>query len=186
MTIWFTSDLHLGHVGIIEHANRPFVDVAEMDETIIANILAVVKPGDMVYCLGDFSFYRLPKTREILQRLRDARAGQWVMVLGNHDSWADKGNLDLPSNVIKVCDYHEIRVNGTKVVLSHYPFATWNQSHRGSYMLHGHHHGSPVPGDDQQPRRLDVGVDCWRFQPVPFDTVDKLLSSRPSTGHHSY
>lgn len=35
--IYFTSDLHLGHRGIIEMQNRPFENVQEMHQALIRN-----------------------------------------------------------------------------------------------------------------------------------------------------
>ena len=54
--IWFTSDLHLGHVNVLQFQNRPFADIDEMNEALIANINAKVKKNDELWILGDFSF----------------------------------------------------------------------------------------------------------------------------------
>lgn len=35
--IYFTSDLHLGHMAIIHMKNRPFEDVEEMNRKLISN-----------------------------------------------------------------------------------------------------------------------------------------------------
>ncbi len=53
--IWFTSDTHFGHANIIRFCDRPFKDIQEMNERLIANWNAVVRPGDSVYHMGDFS-----------------------------------------------------------------------------------------------------------------------------------
>ncbi len=49
--IYFTSDLHLGHRGIIEMQNRPFENVQEMNQVLIRNYNAVVHKNDTVYIL---------------------------------------------------------------------------------------------------------------------------------------
>ena len=47
--IWFTTDFHFGHSNIIRYCNRPFRDVAEMDQTILERLKASVKPNDTLY-----------------------------------------------------------------------------------------------------------------------------------------
>ena len=81
-TIFFTSDLHFGHEGIIRMCNRPFQTLEEMDETLIKNWNSLAKPKDKVYVLGDFfMYYKKPKLREILNRLN----GTKILIKGNHD-----------------------------------------------------------------------------------------------------
>ena len=61
MTIWFTSDTHFSHAGIVEErfANRrPFASIEEHDEALIANWNGCIGQGDTVYHLGDFSLSR--------------------------------------------------------------------------------------------------------------------------------
>jgi len=50
--VYFTSDLHLGHRGIIEMQNRPFGDVREMNRVLIQNYNAVVNKNDTVSLNG--------------------------------------------------------------------------------------------------------------------------------------
>ena len=56
--------------------------------------------------------------------------------------------------------YAELTVEGTALVLCHYPFRTWNKMGRGVVNLHGHSHGRLKP----MPRQHDVGVDAWDVQ----------------------
>lgn len=51
--IYFTSDLHLGHRGIIEMQNRPFKNVEEMNRVLLNNYNVLVQMKDTVYILGD-------------------------------------------------------------------------------------------------------------------------------------
>ena len=55
--IYFTSDLHLGHHGIITMRNRPFANVEEMNRTLITNFNAIVNKNDTVYILGDLAHH---------------------------------------------------------------------------------------------------------------------------------
>jgi len=86
--IYFTSDLHLGHANVIRFQDRPFADVDEMNEALIANYNEVVGPDDTVYILGDVS-NRCPgkQANEMIARLN----GHKILIMGNHDmvhGWA--------------------------------------------------------------------------------------------------
>ena len=96
---FITSDLHLGHSNIISLCNRPFRDVEEMNDTIINNWNSVVKSGDTVYVLGDFSF-KGKGVHDYLNRLN----GDIILIKGNHDkSFKHK-------RIISFHDYLEIEV----------------------------------------------------------------------------
>ena len=50
---FFIADTHFGHANIIKFAKRPFDDVYEMDEALVANWNETVRPADTVFVLGD-------------------------------------------------------------------------------------------------------------------------------------
>ena len=54
--IWFISDTHFGHNNIIEYCRPHFASIDEMESAIIENWNKAVKPGDLVYHLGDFAW----------------------------------------------------------------------------------------------------------------------------------
>lgn len=174
--VWFTSDMHYGHTNIIKYANRPFKHVDEMDQAMEDNWRAVVKPGDTVYVLGDCAFYKdQSKTIRLFQRL----PGQKHLVWGNHDKHLRK-NPDFVKLFGKVGDLLDIKVpdpdadgGDRRIVLCHYAMRVWNKSHFGAYHLYGHSHGS-LP-DDPHSLSIDVGVDCWGFTPIKYETVRRRM-----------
>ena len=54
LTYWI-SDLHFWHANIIKYCSRPFDNAFQMNEALVENWNAKVKPGDTVFHLGDFS-----------------------------------------------------------------------------------------------------------------------------------
>lgn len=65
--------------------------------------------------------------------------------------------------------------------MSHYPHLTWRDSHKDSWHLHGHEHGS-LP--DEGIRRLDVGVDAHpNYEPFSYHEVYALMQGRRPTAH---
>lgn len=170
--LWFTSDLHLGHYNVIKYSKRPFIDIEEMHETLINNWNFCVKPRDMIYLLGDFSFLSSDNTKEILARLN----GQIYFILGNHDK---KKRIDsCIDRFIWMKDYFELKYEKQKMILSHYPFLTWHGSHRGTWNLHGHCHNSLDKSLNKYAKRFDVGVDANNYFPVSFEEIKKVLDQR--------
>lgn len=177
--VFFTSDMHYGHANVIKYANRPFKNVDEMDQTMIVQWNAVVKPSDTVYVIGDVSFYKdVNRTIGIISAL----PGQKWLVFGNHDKnlRKEKRFLDL---FVKAVDLLEIKVpdvdghgGNQPITLCHYAMKVWNKSHFGSWQLYGHSHGS-LP-DDPRSLSFDVGVDCWNFTPVSYEQVKERMQKK--------
>lgn len=131
MAIFYISDTHFGHKNILKYDNRPYFTVAEMDADLIKRWNNAVKPTDMVYHLGDFSWLKPAEESEILQQLN----GTKILIRGNHDykptaEWAE------------VLPFAEIVDNGRHVILSHFPIASYKNMTHGYYHLYGHVHNS--------------------------------------------
>jgi calcineurin-like phosphoesterase family protein len=170
--VFFVSDTHFDHARVIEYSKRPFADVDEMNEAIIDNWNRVVRPGDRVYHLGDFSFARRPEDSiAFAKRL----TGQKYLVFGNHDKRL-RDHQEFLRQWVWTKDLAQIEIDGQKIILCHYAMITWNQSHRGSFQLHGHSHGS-LP-EDKHALRVDVGVDCWNYEPVSFEQVKAKMATK--------
>lgn len=168
--IFFTSDLHFGHTNIIEYEKRPFADVREMDHMLIENWNAVVKTGDIVYILGDFSFYNKEKTACILSQLN----GTKYLISGNHDNEVSNRGL-FPWTK----QYYSFREYGILFCLFHYPIQVWNEQHRGAIHLYGHIHSN---SSDHHPMKyeiansLNVGVDVNNYRPISIIEVLQKLN----------
>ena len=170
MTLFLTADTHFGHAGVVDHVGRPFADVAAMDSAMVEIWNMVVGPKDTVWHLGDFSLGPRGTAERIFRRLN----GSIHLVRGNHD-----GDDVRSCGWASVHDMHSFRIDGTKVVLCHYPMLSWpgsahNRDGRvASIMAHGHVNGSPgnprVPHLD--PCRQDVGVDMRAYAPIAAETL---------------
>src|ERR1700759_3002212 len=119
MAVWFTADTHFGHAGALSLYRRPFASVPEMNAAMLERWNAAVRPDDDVWHLGDFAV-RTDATAAT-QLLR-ALHGRKHLVRGNND----------PPEIIalpewsSVQTYVELNVEGTRLVLCHYAFRTWN------------------------------------------------------------
>jgi calcineurin-like phosphoesterase family protein len=173
--IWFTADTHFGHANIIRYSNRPFEFVEEMDDVLIENINKVVGSDDILYHLGDWSYGSgTDKVRDYRIRIRCQHI---ILILGNHDKEIEK-HLGFYRTLFK--EIHpmglEIQAGAQPMTLCHYAMRVWNQSHRGSWHLYGHSHGS-LP-EDPTSLSFDVGVDCCNYRPLSLDEVAEKMRAK--------
>ncbi len=174
---FFTSDTHFGHTGILRHCakTRPFKDAKEMDEAMIHNWNARVKPNDTVWHLGDFCWDTVDPFA-----IRTRLNGKIHIVWGNHDKNTRRNSHLFESSHELV----EIKSNGQKIVLCHYAMQVWNGSHKGSWHLYGHSHGTLATNPFSL--SMDVGVDCHGMAPISFRQVAYIMSQKIYTpvDHH--
>ena len=170
MTIYFTSDLHLGHKKIIQLSDRPFSSVEEMDTVLINNWNSVVGPDDTVYDLGD-TYFANPK------RYAGRLVGNIIRLKGSHDHDIKEGSAESPRMlVIKPKDLVDEYGNQRSITLCHYSMRSWEKSHYASWHLYGHHHGMLPPYG----LSFDVGVDCWNYFPISLEQVaEKMATLQP-------
>lgn len=179
--IWFTSDNHFGHANILKFsaATRRGANAQEMNQMMIQEWQRQVQPEDTVYMLGDVFFCQAHEAHSIMDQL----PGQKHLVYGNHDK-VIKNNNSLRQRFASVRDYNEFKINGSDIVLFHFPIYEWNKIHYGAYHLFGHVHGNTkVPG-----RALDVGIDGelanGSMSLFSWEQVDNFLKTKEIRTHH--
>jgi calcineurin-like phosphoesterase family protein len=156
------SDTHFGHYKIIEYENRPFKDVQEMELKIIKNWNKTVTREDLVFFLGDFSFYNKEKTQNILKSLN----GRKTLILGNHDFrkslnwWREVGFENASKYPIVYDEFY---------ILSHKPiYLTENMPYAN---IHGHIHHLKY----ESKQYFNVSVECIDYTPIDFDEIKKAM-----------
>ena len=167
---WFTSDHHLGHANIIKHCQRPFQSVEEMDAALIERWNAVVQPKDMVYHLGDLIYRSAKDPLEYLRQIN----GRIHLITGNHDRDMLKNLVGWKNHYFEEIEQLKvIKLDHQKIVLCHYAMRVWPDSHRGSWHLYGHSHGTLPPHGNS----FDVGVDGHDFTPLSFQKVRDTIAA---------
>ncbi len=186
INIYFTSDLHLMHGGILKHRTM-FSDRDDMNYTLCRNWNYKI-PDDiehtLVFVLGDFCFGGRSEWRNYINRLH----GKIWLIQGNHDR-----EKNIPKDIsedkfiwndgfvnfrIKDDDFKE---GEQRVTVCHYPMLSWYQSHRGAWQLFGHIHSGQgstakernLPLRDTQ---MDVGVDANDYyMPLHWNEIKRRL-----------
>lgn len=133
----YIGDMHYGHSKVIEYDLRPFRNVSEMNDALVANWNGAVTEADTVYVLGDMFFNQgAQKQVDILQALN----GHKILVRGNHDYIKSTGLVYRMFDDIS--SYLEVWDKDRRVVLCHYPIASYRNSSHGWYHLYAHVHNS--------------------------------------------
>jgi calcineurin-like phosphoesterase family protein len=161
--IWFTADTHWWHRAILkpDYSGRPFRDVEEMNEVMIANWNTLVQPTDVVFHLGDFAMAGPKSATNVARRLN----GRKFIVYGNHDL-KQRGVPEFESLFEKIIDFGcQIKIEDAeafqavrRITMCHYAFRIWNKSHFGTWSLYGHSHGNLI--EPENLLSMDVGVDA--------------------------
>jgi calcineurin-like phosphoesterase family protein len=185
--LWFISDTHFSHDNILnfrthedKHVREGFVDVQDMDETMIQRWNEVVKPGDKVYHLGDVCFRSVKRMHEIMPRLM----GKKRLIPGNHDHykqsdyeqhfeihncWRQFKQFDQPF----VCTHVPVHVD----TLYEGRFAAQGKQ---VFNVHGHIHEKTVlqPGKIKPDHRyICVCVEHIDYRPIHLDELFKIMKS---------
>lgn len=171
---WFSADLHLGGLGIIQYASRPFKTVEDMNMRLIANINARCKPEDTLIHIGDFANYGRAKglegSRVNPQEYVNNINCNLILLEGDHDH----------NNRVKtVGKYLFLEIAGLQVIACHHP-TFYEDKHDAELMrfarrtcgvaLVGHIHErwkyrvDTVGGTKLI--NINVGVDQWGYKPI--------------------
>ncbi|MFA5586767.1 MAG: metallophosphoesterase [Saccharofermentanales bacterium] len=168
--IYFISDNHWGHKSVIHMQNRPFINIMDMNNSMIESWNSVVKPYDEVYYLGDLSYKMNGNTLSmILNKLN----GKIYLIRGNHDK--DRVINKCINRFEWIKDYYtfnyEYNDKNYKFVLFHYPIWSWDGMWRGTIHICGHTHDNSKHYFENHPGRI-VNVSCEMINYKPISIID--------------
>lgn len=176
---FFTSDTHFNHANIIHFSKRPFKNVEQMNEMLIANWNRVVHADDTVFHLGDFCLGGAAEWTRVLDRLN----GHIYLILGNHD--LKNIRQDYYQRFEYVSMQMFITVGKQAIILNHNPFLYYSGSYKDTWQLFGHVHSGPFNIGIDKPRlnmlfplQYDVGVDNNNYTPVSFEQVKRIINKQ--------
>lgn len=168
--VWCWSDLHFFHTNIIKYCERPFATAEEMNNALLKNCLACVRPDDILLIGGDITMSNLDGTNALLRAI----PGYKINVLGNHDTHKHQ-RLKLAVDETVAC--LELAYQGRSIFVSHYPVSE-SVLAPGQVNSHGHIHNNGLPpalGDGS--RHINMSVEVTGYSPL---LLKSLLSEQPS------
>jgi len=154
MSVWFTSDLHIGHPKIAEL--RGFSTVKEHDDTIIHNISSKLLKRDKLFILGDVVWKPMH-----LRRLDEISCYK-ELLFGNHDKLSTKEYMKYFQKLHGFVRYKNFW-------LSHCPIHP-QEIHRCMGNIHGHIHNKAATKPLDKPYYC-VNLDFHDLFPVQFETI---------------
>ncbi len=189
--IFFIGDLHFGHGnafntnGIIEHDNRPFININDHDNSLINNWNEVVGKNDIVFLIGDISFSSFKKTNLILNQLN----GIIYLICGNHDKIKNLNQYENIKEVYSILDLYIIddtALDGLTtqqhLVLCHFPILSWNRNKYNSFHIHAHCHHNLVNNDEYdwyyKKLVIDVGCNGINYKPISYKEIKKIMLNK--------
>lgn len=209
MTVWLTSDWHLGHENIIGYCDRPFENVAHMHDELVSRFNACVEPEDTVYMLGDVAMGIVERSL----RLVHAFEGHKILICGNHDKcWSGATGHGTPNQraveMYLEAGFDEVwntspeepalrlQLGQHWVKMSHFPYQDVDR-HSGRFSgwlpspdsklpwAQPEHrtewliHGHTHGKWRQKGQMIDVGVDSFNYYPVSEEELIKLIDAGP-------
>ena len=165
MERFIIGDLHLGHKNIIEYCSRPFVDVDDMNISLISNWNSVITKTDKVYVNGDVCI-----NKKYLSLLNEMN-GKKILIPGNHDIFEAK-------EYFKYFDDIRGYMVRNNVIFSHIPIYK-SEIERFQGNIHAHFHEQRVMINDKiHPFYYSTSVEQINYTPLSFDLVFENLKSQ--------
>lgn len=161
--IWIISDTHFNHSNILKFVDdkgenvRAFDSLQEMNEIMIQNWNSVVRPGDLVYHLGDVFFGDQDWFKKTWPRLMGSKR----LIVGNHD---DVKFLACGGFFQKVMLWRLFKEHN--MLLTHVPVHESN-IRKVEFNVHGHIHQQESPTK----RHINVCVEKTLYTPVHIEQV---------------
>jgi calcineurin-like phosphoesterase family protein len=180
--IFITSDEHYGHENIIKYCKRPFANVYEMRDYIIAqhNKKVPRSPNVLTIHAGDmFTHLTRKEATDVLYQLN----GKHAFIYGNHDELIEsdpwiRDQFMWVKGENKVGGAHLLNFQNKKLLVSHFAQRVWERSHKGSYHVFGHSHQELEPLGQS----FDIGVEGHDYSPWSLEEIwAKMETLKP---HH--
>ena len=168
--VFFMSDLHFSHYNIIQHCDRPFDTVSEMNNTILKNWNNTVEKDDIVYYLGNLA-YPFTSNSRVIDYWLDKLNGNIVFIRGDQD----QARKEFFSGLV-------LHHKNKKFLLTHNPdyIPSWWKD----WAIHGNKHNNDLenyPLINEGEKTINVSAELLDYKPISLkDLLDKMESKNNS------
>lgn len=160
-TVFFTSDLHLGHRNLLDFRSErqgiDFPTIEHMHEHLIKQWNSRVKKRDIVWILGDLCMGG-DSHLTLLNELK----GHKRLVMGNHDKGDMRKYLKYFDGIFGVHSKYGL-------ILSHVPIHPQEIAFRWTTNVHGHIHH--IERNLKSPEYINVNVDVRGSLPISLEEI---------------
>ena len=195
VSVFFTSDWHIGHENCLKFDNRPWINTDDMHKSLISNFNKQVTPDSITYFLGDMILCNAELALSVISKLN----GKKVLIRGNHDKGVEScynAGFDIVLNSASImianesvtmthCPLRGLYREDTSAMKGRVEGENWHGEHKhpdfsieshGQFHLHGHIH-SPNKGQSEKIllRQWDVGVVGNNYRPIHIGKVDSWI-----------
>ena len=165
MTVWFTSDLHIGHYNCAVKY-RGFASQEEHDD-IIADAWRVVAKRDKIFVVGDVGHNKSTKALEFYKD----KPGFKHLIMGNHDQCSAQEYMKYFDKISGMVKYKDFWITHAPIIESEL---------RGKKNLHGHLHAKHVMMDYENgiltgyikdPSYINLNIDVNEYKFLSFEQI---------------
>lgn len=175
-TMFFTSDTHFGQGRTFELSRRPFVDINEMDFTLISNWNKNVTMNDIVVHAGDFiDPSKISSRLKSILSILNFKELHWV--LGNYDRAHIEDIKNVVSEINRPIHIHldnfKFIDGSTSYVVVHEPNDFEIDAANDDIILFGHIHGRSFA----KRNGFDIGCDYHGYSPISLEQVRWFINA---------
>jgi calcineurin-like phosphoesterase family protein len=169
MKTFITSDTFFSRPDALDLGTRSgdFINIKQMDDTLISNWNDVVSPDDLVYHLGNFCWD--PISADLILRKLN---GKIIFFAAKYDG-------ALSEVISQFIGKHAISVTmiswdkKLNSVLSHWPMLNWPGKDKNTYHFHGGI--GEYPTNLEEDYRVNASIDHWNYAPLDIDVITDII-----------
>ena len=162
MNVFVTSDTFFGRK--LASVEGGFSSLEEMEDTIIDNWNSKIKPTDIVYHLGNFSWDPISGEGALIHL-----NGKIHFIGGSYDKHLSENSLIKTGRHALLPAIAEIpKLNA---VFSHWALAEWANRKEGTLHIHG------GPKQEKLKNRFCANIANWNWSPIDFEFLREISTA---------